>query len=354
LGSAVPLVTVIIPHFHGEAILRRCLAALQDTRHADYGVLLVDNGSQDGSVEAIRAGFPGVRILRSEINLGFAGGCNLGIRRSRSPLVFLLNDDAVVTPGWLGPLVSAMASDPKIAAVQPKLLSLQEPRRFDYAGGAGGEIDLFGYPFTRGRLFDHCETDRGQYDRPGSVFWASGAATLLRRSILDCVGLFDASFFAHMEEIDLNWRMQKAGFRIVSEPQSVVYHQAGGTLHQDSFRKMTLNHRNSLIMLLKNYDLQTLAWVLPLRLALEAMTFLGGLLALKPRRSAAVAAGIWGVIRNGSVIRRGRRLNRKSFIVPDRILMRRMYRGSAALAYFLSRVRTAGRILPRHETTAIV
>jgi GT2 family glycosyltransferase len=337
----MPTVTVVIPHFSGEAILRRCLISLQKTLYPDYSILIVDNGSEDGSVERVTTEFPDVQIIRSPMNLGFAGGCNLGICESQSELICLLNDDAVVTPEWLGSLVSVMAFDPKIGAVQPKILSIQKPDQFDYSGGAGGEMDVFGYPFARGRLFHSLEKDQGQYDRSCPIFWASGAATLIRRSVLDRVGLFDTAFFAHMEEIDLDWRMQKAGFQIVSAPQSIIYHQTGGTLHQTRFRKMVLNHRNNLIMLLKNYEWQTLAWILPMRFMLEGITILGGIVTLQPRRSAAVFAGFWGVLRNISVIRKGRKLNRRIFTLPDRILMRRMYRGSVAIAHFLFRIRTA-------------
>jgi GT2 family glycosyltransferase len=353
LAFPIPTVTVVIPHLSGEAILRRCLMSLRETRYSDYGILIVDNGSEDGSVERILPDFPDVQVVRSAVNLGFAGGCNLGIRKSLSPFVCLLNNDAVVTPDWLEPLVDAMESDPKIAAVQPKILSIQNPDRFDYSGGAGGEIDVFGYPFARGRVFDHLEIDRGQYDVSVPIFWASGAATLIRGSALERVGLFDEAFFAHMEEIDLDWRMQKAGSLIVSEPRSVVYHQSGGTLHQSSFRKMALNHRNSLVMILKNYEWQTLAWILPIRLLLEGATLLSALLMLRPLRSAAVLAGVWGVLRNLSVIQRGRRFNRSVSIVPDRVLMRRMYRGSAAIAHYLFRVQTAGRLIRGDGQSAI-
>ncbi len=341
----MPIVTVVIPHYSGEAILRRCLISLKKTQYPGYSILIVDNGSEDGSVQTVSAKFPDVQIVRSPVNLGFAGGCNLGIHESRSELICLLNDDAVVTPEWLGPLVTAMASDSKIGAVQPKILSIQKPDQFDYSGGAGGELDVFGYPFARGRLFESLETDRGQYDRPRPIFWASGAATLIRRSVIERVGLFDSAFFAHMEEIDLDWRMQKGGFQIVSAPRSIVYHQTGGTLHQTSFQKMVLNHRNNLIMLLKNYEWQTLVWILPLRFMLEGITILGGIVTLKPRRSMAVFAGLWGVLRNISVIRNGRKFNRRIFTLPDRILMRRMYRGSAAIQFYFFRVRTAKRLM---------
>jgi GT2 family glycosyltransferase len=328
-------VTVVIPHWNGEGILRRCLLSLRKTAGVGFETLLVDNGSTDGSVRMVRAEFPGVRIIESPVNLGYTGGCNLGIRHSRTRYVALLNNDAEVTPGWLRPLVDALDRDEGLSAVQPKILSIRNPDRFDYCGAAGGEIDILGYPFTRGRIFDFIETDRGQYDRPQSIFWASGAATLLRRSALDRVGLLDESFFAHMEEIDLNWRMQRAGYRIGSVPGAVVYHQTGGTLNDTRFRKWYLNHRNNLIMIMKNHTGLSLMWILPLRLMLEALTGLMSLFHGRPKRAAAVPAAIAAVIwRLPSILRERNKtapVNREA----ETALLHKMHRGCIAVDYFI-------------------
>ena len=340
-------VTVVIPHWNGEGILRRCLLSLRRTVNVRFETLVVDNASTDGSVEAVRKGFPEIRIVRSPANLGYAGGCNLGIRKSKNPYVALLNNDAEVTPGWLWPLVEALDRDAGLSAVQPKILSIQDPGRFDYCGAAGGEMDIFGYPFARGRIFDSIESDAGQYDGQKSIFWASGAATLLRRSSLDRVGLLDASFFAHMEEIDLNWRMHRAGYRVGSVPRAVVYHQTGGTLDGARFRKLFLNHRNSLIMILKNHTGIALAWILPIRLMLEGLTCLMSLFTGRPKRLAAVPAAIAAVLwRLPSIIRDRRRtasLNQAS----ENVLLHRMHRGSIALDYFVRGKRTFSQLEER-------
>jgi GT2 family glycosyltransferase len=338
---------VIIPHCGGKVMLCRCLASLERSFDRGFEIVLVDNGSTDGSVaEAIRV-FPGIRVIWSETNLGFAGGCNLGIGRTDNPYVVLLNDDAEVHSGWLGPLVRKMESDLTVAAVQPKMLSIQDPGRFDYCGAAGGELDVFGYPFARGRLFETIEFDVGQYDgfAPPDVFWATGAAVLLRRSALDRVGLLDESFFAHMEEIDLDFRLHWAGYRIAFEPGSVVYHQTGGTLGQESYKKMALNHRNSLLTLLKNHTVPALCWLFPMRLLLEAVTFFSSLLTGKWKRAAAVPAGLAGVVTHWETVIQGRKQVASVKVQPEGQLLHGMYRGSAALAYYLFRVRTAEQLL---------
>jgi len=337
------IVTVVIPHFNGEEILRRCLLSLRATQYSAYHVLVVDNASTDQSIAMVLLEFPEVTVIRSQHNLGYAGGCNLGIRSSESAYVVLLNNDAVVTPNWLNPLIQLVETNNAIAAVQPKILSIQNKKLFDYCGAAGGEMDIFGYPFARGRLFQTIEEDEGQYENSRLIFWASGAATLLRRSVLDQVGLLDSYFFAHMEEIDLNWRMQKAGFQIASEPRSIIYHQTGGTLAQESYRKMKLNQRNNLIMVLKNYGLWTLFWIIPIRIVLDLLTVFA-FPVLGYKKATAVITGWIAALFSLPVILRGRKENRECFRVSDTVIMRRMYRGSIALAYYVRGIRKASRI----------
>ncbi len=332
-------VTVVIPHYNGREILAHCLESLRKTTFEDYEILLVDNGSSDGSGEMVEAQFPEVRVVRSELNLGFAAGCNLGIRSSTAPYVVLLNNDTEVTPDWLTFLVQAADEDPNIAAVQPKILSFQNRKQFDYAGAAGGELDILGYPFARGRLFETVEEDNGQYDSPSNIFWASGAATLLRREALNRVGLLESDFFAHMEEIDLNWRFHWAGYRIVSVPDAVIYHQTGGTLGQASFRKMVLNHRNNLLMLLRNLSVPTLCWVMPLRLLLEFVTMGFALVTGKPQRAVAVLWGLGGVIRQWNTVLAGRHQVASIRNISEETLLHRMYRDSIAGDYFLKGIR---------------
>lgn len=335
--------TIVIPHFNGEEILRRCLVSISATQYPSYLVHVVDNASTDRSIQMVRSKFPEVKVIRSRHNLGYAGGCNLGIQSSESEYVLLLNNDAVVSPDWLEPLVRLMESNELIAAVQPKILSINDKKMFDYCGASGGEMDLFGYPFARGRIFKTLEIDEGQYDNQQLIFWASGAATLIRRSVLDKVGLLDSYFFAHMEEIDLNWRMQKAGYQIAFEPGSVVYHQTGGTLAQESYQKMKLNQRNNLIMILKNYGFWNLCWIVPARLILDFITVLA-FPVLGFKRAAAVMIGWFAALFSLPVILHGRKENKRIFKVSDDVLMRRMYRGSIALAYYVCGIRKASQI----------
>ncbi len=337
-----PIVTVVIPHLEGEKMLRRCLAAVLQTRGPDFEILIVDDGSTDSSCEMIDKDYPDVRLVRNKTTLGFAAACNAGIRASQGRYVALLNDDAVVTPDWLAPLVRALESDGSVAAAQPKILSLQNPDRFDYSGGAGGEIDLFGYPFARGRLFETIEEDAGQYDIQRPCFWASGAAVLFKRSALDRVGLFEERFFAHMEEIDLCWRMHWAGYQVLAVPDAVVRHQTAGTLATSSLQKMTLNHRNSLLMILRNHTLSALLFIFPLRLVFEAATLAWALVKGQPERALAVIAGLAGVVRNWTCVTTGRKTVRAISQVSESMLLHYMYRGSAAVAYYARGVRRSG------------
>jgi len=337
-------VTIVIPHHGGRDVLGRCLASIRRTLHRPFNVLVVDNASADGSAGMLRTGFPEVRVLTNRTNRGYAGGCNDGIRAAHTPWVLLLNNDTEVDPAWLGPLLAAGEADDSIAAVQPKILSLQNRGFFDYSGAAGGEMDVFGYPFARGRIFDHLERDEGQYDAPADIFWASGAAVLLRKSAAEAAGLLDEDFFAHMEEIDLDWRLHRAGFRVVSRPDSVVYHLGGGTLRHGSLRKMTLNHRNSLIMLLKNASFTALSFIFPARLFLELATVAAAMAAGSPKRAAASVLGMLGVIPRLPVVLRGRAGMRAIGVAPESHVLHRLYRGSIAYQHFIRRRVRADRL----------
>ena len=334
-------VAIIIPHCNGRELLGNCLASLFRTDYPDFRVYLVDNASTDGSPEWARQSYPQLMVIRSETNLGYAGGCNLGIRSTAEELVVLLNNDTEVEPNWLGKLVEVIESDPAIAAVQPKIRWLRDRTRFDYSGGVGGMMDVFGYPFCLGRLFDHQERDTGQYDGiHRDIFWASGSASIYRRRALDQAGLMDEDFFMHMEEIDLAWRLHLVGFRVCSAPSSVVYHLSGGSLPAGNFRKMYLNHRNSLLMLWKNYSLARLAWIWPARLALEALALAKALASGNWEWARAIVqAGLW-LAENPCRVMGKRRNVQRMRKVSDRLISGRMYRGSIAVEYFLRGKRT--------------
>jgi len=331
-----PLVSIIIPHWRGQKILQRSLSSLRRISYQPVEILLIDNGCDDGSIVAAQNEFPEVRVIAAEKNLGFAGGCNLGLRSAAGKYALLFNDDAEATPDFLQPLVEMMESDSQIAACQPKIRSLEFPEKFDYAGANGGFLDVLGFPFCRGRIFMTLEDDRGQYDDACDLFWASGACCLLRASALQQVGWLDVKFFAHMEEIDLNWRLHLAGYRVISVPASVVRHQAGSTLHPDKPFKIYLNHRNSLIMMIKNYSARTLLWVLPGRLLLDAVAFWYRVFHLDFLRALAIIRAGLHVLRHWRGIWKRRRKSQKLRLVSDREIMQRLYRRSIVWDYFIA------------------
>ena len=244
-------VAVVILNYNGAEHLRHFLpSVVQNTVAAD--VVVADNGSTDESLQLLESEFASVRIVALDRNYGFAEGYNRALAQLGEYDCFvLLNSDVMTPEGWLEPLVATLVSHSSIAAVGPKILSYKEPDKFEYAGASGGFIDYLGYPFCRGRILSTLEQDRGQYDNMREVFWVSGAAFCVRRSAFEELGGFCGDFFAHMEEIDLCWRMQLAGYKIMSEPKSVVYHLGGGTLPNESPNKLYLNYRNNLAMLYK-------------------------------------------------------------------------------------------------------
>ncbi len=241
---------IVILNWNGAAHLRRFLPSVLEAADG-AGVVVADNGSTDESLALLAAAFPQVRVVRLDRNYGFAEGYNRALEQVEADVFVLLNSDAETTEGWLAPLLECLERNPDVAAVAPKLRSVDEPDRFEYAGAAGGYIDFWGYPFCRGRILRSIERDTGQYDDEREVFWVSGAAFCCRAEAFRAAGGFDADFFAHMEEIDLCWRLQLAGHRIRIVPASMVYHLGGGTLAPDSPRKVFFNHRNNLAMLYK-------------------------------------------------------------------------------------------------------
>lgn len=242
---------VVILNWNGRQHLEQFLPSVVKHTPASAQIIVADNGSTDDSVAFLREHYPTIDIISLPKNYGFAEGYNRALEQVDSEYFVLLNSDVEVTAGWLEPLVATLTNDSSVAAVAPKLRSYGYRDQFEYAGASGGFIDFLGYPFCRGRILSTVEQDRGQYDSPREVFWASGAAFCCRADLFRILGGFDADFFAHMEEIDLCWRMQLAGYRIVVEPRSVVYHLGGGTLPNESPQKLYLNYRNNLSMLFK-------------------------------------------------------------------------------------------------------
>ncbi|MBO5382088.1 MAG: glycosyltransferase family 2 protein [Bacteroides sp.] len=263
-------VAIVILNWNGCEMLGRYLPSVLASSGQDGVVVYVaDNGSTDNSVEMFRCDFPQVHLILLKENHGFADGYNLALKQVDAEYVVLLNSDVQVSRHWLEPLVSYMDAHPEVAACQPKIRSLRQPNSFEYAGAAGGYLDKYGYPYCRGRIMDKVEEDRGQYDSVAPIFWASGAALFIRLRDYFEVGGLDGRFFAHMEEIDLCWRLRARGRGIVCLPDSVVYHLGGATLQKESPRKTFLNFRNNLLMLYKNLPEAELKPVMRIRAYLD-------------------------------------------------------------------------------------
>ena len=243
---------VVILNWNGKKFLSQFLPPLLMTCSKDARVIIADNNSMDGSVSFLKENFPTLTIIENSSNGGFSKGYNDALKQIDAEYYCLLNSDINVSKNWIEPILEMMDNDPTIAAVQPKIRSFKEPEMFEYAGASGGFIDFLGYPFCRGRLFDHIEKDDGQYDNPIRVFWATGAALFVRSKVYHTLGGLDEDFFAHMEEIDFCWRINNAGYKIMVEPKSVVYHVGGGSLPKNNSYKTFLNFRNNLFLLLKN------------------------------------------------------------------------------------------------------
>lgn len=272
-------VAIVILNWNGREMLSRYLPSVLASAGADgVGVYVADNGSTDDSVAMLKRDFPQVHLILLKENHGFADGYNLALQQVDAEYVVLLNSDVEVSEGWLSPLLTYMDAHPEVAACQPKIRSLRQPACFEYAGAAGGYIDRYGYPYCRGRIFHTIEEDRGQYDTTASVFWATGAALFIRLNDYRAVGGLDGRFFAHMEEIDLCWRLRVRGRGVVCVPDSVVYHLGGATLQKESPRKTFLNFRNNLLMLYKNLSEAELKPVMRVRACLDYIAALKFLL----------------------------------------------------------------------------
>lgn len=284
-------VTIAILNYNGSAMLRRYLPTVLQSAGAGASVVVADNASTDDSREVMRVEFPSVRLITLDRNYGFAEGYNRtfdALRLDDADLFVLLNSDVRCTQGWLQPIVSYMEQHSDVAACQPKLLSDARPTHFEYAGACGGYLDRYGYPYCRGRVFQTVEADRGQYDTPALVDWATGACLCIRAADYRAAAGLDPRYFAHNEEIDLCWRLRSAGRHIACVPQSAVYHLGGGTLPQGNPRKTYLNFRNNLTMLYKCLPDAERRHVLRVRRWLDMLAALQMLLTGKPAEARAV------------------------------------------------------------------
>ena len=304
----MPHVAVVILNWNGINFMKRFLpSVVEHTNPGLADIFVADNGSTDDSLIWLEQFYPQVKIIRLDRNWGFADGYNRSLKGLSYRYFLLLNSDIEVTPHWLDRLVELMESEPSVGACMPKIRSAFDPSLFEYAGAAGGYIDKWGYPFCRGRIFHFIEPDEGQYDSTVDIFWASGACLLIRSELYFAAGGFDSFFFAHMEEIDLCWRLKNLGYRIMIVHKSRVFHLGGGTLPKKNHRKTYLNFRNNIILLIKNLPPGKVIRILFVRIILDFVAAIYFLIKFDPGESFAVLKAYFSLLRNCRMIIRIRK-----------------------------------------------
>lgn len=261
-------IAVVILNHNGRELLKKFLPSVLKFS-GDAKIIVADNNSSDNSVDTLKKEFPQVELIQISSNLGFCGGYNYALSKIEADYFVLLNSDVEVTEKWIEPVISLFESNPSIGAAQPKILSHSNKQIFEYAGAGGGYIDSLGYPFCRGRIFNSFENDNHQYDDSLPIFWATGACLFVRAALFKKMGGFDEDFFAHMEEIDFCWKLNRAGYSIFYQGESTVYHVGGGTLSASNPKKTYLNFRNGLSLIFKHISTGQLFWKLPARILLD-------------------------------------------------------------------------------------
>ena len=334
------LVSVVVVHYNHEELLRLCLESLAKQSCDQIEVLVVSNCEKTSTYEQLVAQYPKFSFIQNESNRGFGDACNVGYRASTGQYVFFLNNDVELEPDCIGELRSVLEGDHSIGAAQPKLLCSGKSKYFEYAGAAGGRIDILGYPFARGRIFDSIELDNDQYPNVREIFWASGAAMFLRASVFDRSGGFDSDFFMHMEEIDLAWRIHYIGCKIVYVPTAIVRHVGSPSLGRNSFQQMYFNHRNSIITLIKNYPTVYLLLLLPPRIALEMVTIAESVVVGDGVRAKAVGSALYYLVRHPIMLWNKRRSARKQIGCMRWKVMKKVYWGSIVFQYYVLRRKT--------------
>jgi GT2 family glycosyltransferase len=295
---SMPQVAVVILNWNGKKYLQQFLPSVLASTYQNMEIVVGDNASTDGSVQFLQEAYPTVTVVENDQNYGFTGGYNRILKRVNADYYILLNSDIEVTPGWIEPVITLMESDHLVAAAAPKIKSFKQKNYFEHAGAAGGFIDAYGYPFCQGRIFFDIEEDRGQYNDSKEIFWASGAALFIKRNCWDECGGFDERFFAHMEEIDLCWRLKNMGLKVMYCAQSEVYHVGGGTLDTENPYKTYLNFRNNLVLLKKNLPFTRAIKIIPVRFMFDLMAFFRFLSEGKRKDAWAVSKAHQNFVRN--------------------------------------------------------
>ncbi|MEM9822875.1 MAG: bifunctional riboflavin kinase/FAD synthetase [Bacteroidota bacterium] len=333
-----PKVAIVILNYNGHDFLQQFIPSIQKSTYDHFEIHVADNGSTDDSLAMLARNFPEIEVHDLKQNHGFAQGYNEALEMVKAEYLVLLNSDVEVEPNWIQPVIELMESDETIAAVQPKIRAFHQKSHFEYAGAAGGWMDHLGIPFCRGRIFGHLEKDEGQYNQSEEIFWASGAAFFVRSKLFKAIGGFDGDYFAHMEEIDLCWRLKRAGYKIMVQPKSIVYHVGGGTLTYGSPNKTFLNFRNSYYTLVKNLESHRLWWVVLIRLIIDAVAALQFLLRGKFAHIPAIIRAHWTFFSHIGKVRKKRRYYQElveKTSIQSRPNQTGIYHKSIVLQYYL-------------------
>jgi len=334
-------VAIVILNWNGKEHLEKFLPSVQMSTYPNLDIIVGDNGSTDLSTIFIKEHYPTIKLIENKDNLGFAAGYNRVLQQVDADYFVLLNSDVEVRADWIEPVIELMEADKAIGAAQPKIRSFHHRNQFEHAGAAGGYIDWLGYPFCAGRILETTETDTGQYNHSKEVFWASGAAFFIRKEAWISAGGFDKDFFAHMEEIDLCWRLKQLGYKIFYCPQSCVYHVGGGTLHKENPFKTYLNFRNNLFMLQKNLPFWQAVTIIFIRFWLDFIALLRFLLEGKKKDALAVSKAHVNFFRNfGRTAQKRKGIREKKKVTG-------VYRASIIWAYFILGRKTFQHLNPR-------
>ncbi len=334
---------VVILSYNGKDLHREFLPLIVAEAREDYDVVLIDNASTDGTYEYVKENFPSVTLIQHQTNNGFAQGYHDGLKQIEAKYYVLLSADFEVSYGWFLPAYATIQSDEQIAAVQPKILYQKDKSLFEYAGAGGGFMDKWGYMFCRGRLFDTLEKDKHQYDDTAEVFWAGGGCFFVRAALYHQFGGLDLDFFAHMEEIDLCWRMKNAGYKIAYNGASTVYHVGGSVISYGSPKKLFYNYRNSLSLMVKNEKGSKLWWLLPWRLILDGISAAPHLLKGDFSSIGAILRAHFSFYGQLPSLLRKRRANKRLWQHRNE---EGIYNESIIKQYFIKKVKTANE-LPR-------
>lgn len=305
-------IAIVILNWNGQKLLEQFLPSVVNFSSEEATIYIADNASTDSSIVYVQQNYPSIKIVQNTVNGGYAKGYNDALKAIDADIYCLLNSDVEVTENWLKPIIDVFKSDEKTAIIQPKLLDFKDKTKFEYAGAAGGFIDLFGYPYCRGRVFNHLETDENQFNDTTDIFWASGACLFIRSKVYHQLEGFDEDYFAHQEEIDLCWRTQNNGYKIKYVGESTVYHVGGATLQETNPDKTFLNFRNSLFNVVKNVPKKWFLFVIFSRLVLDGIAGVKFMIELRPIHTWAILKAHFSFYKNfNKFLKKRKQLSKK-------------------------------------------